>query len=197
MSLQRSIRRNRAAWHAGLLLLVSCFTLAGIAQDTKGKSNLKGINSLLIKEVRHEIIMLSDYSVFDNITFSINKPNGVVLMGQVVKPNLKQDAENVVRNIKGIGKVANNIEIMPLSPQDNTIRRAAFRAIYSQDELERYTTSAVPSIHIIVKNGNIILEGVAANQMDKDLAGNAAKQVSGVINVTNNLSLESSSSTNH
>jgi hyperosmotically inducible protein len=112
-------------------------------------------------------------------------------MGQVVKPTLKQDAENIVRGIEATGKVVNNIEVLPLSPNDDIIRRAAFRAIYSREGLDRYAMSAVPSIHIIVKNGNITLEGVAANQMDKDLAGIAAKQVSGAFSVTNNLRLES------
>jgi hyperosmotically inducible protein len=108
-----------------------------------------------------------------------------------VKPTLKQEAENAVRGIEAAGKVVNNIKVLPLSPNDDTIRRAAFRAIYSQDGLDRYAMSAVPSIHIIVENGNITLEGVAANKMDKDLAGIAANQVSGAFSVTNNLRLES------
>jgi hyperosmotically inducible periplasmic protein len=108
----------------------------------------------------------------------------------VVRPSLKQDAENVTRGIEGAGKVVNNIEVLPLSPNDDLIRRAAFRAIYSQQGMDRYAMSAVPSIHIIVKNGNITLEGVAANQTDKDLAGITAKQVS-AFSVTNNLRLES------
>lgn len=191
MSVQRSMRRNRAAWAAGFFLLVSCFTVAGLAQVTIGKQDSEAFHAWLVKEVRHELIMLPYYSVFDNLTFRIEGVDGIVLTGQVVKPNLKQDAENVVRRIEGTGKVVNNIEILPLSPNDDIIRRAAFRAIYSKDGLDRYAMSAVPSIHIIVLNGNITLEGLAANQMDKDLAGIAAKQVSGAFSVTNNLGLES------
>ena len=191
MSAQKSMRRNRAAWIARFFLLLSCFTVTGLAQVTKGKQDLEAIHDRLAKEVRHELIMLPYYSVFDNLAFRIEGVDSVVLMGQVVKPTLKQDAENVVRRIEGTGKVVNNIEVLPLSPNDDIIRRAAFRAIYYREELDRYALSAVPSIHIIVKNGNITLEGVAANQTDKDLAGMAAKQVSGAFSVTNNLGLES------
>lgn len=191
MSVQRSARGNQAAWAAGFFLLVACFTVAGLAQVTKGKQNLEAIHGRLAKEVRHELVMLPYYSVFDNLTFRIEGVDGVVLMGQVVKPTLKQDAENVVRRIEGTGKVVNNIEVLPLSPNDDRIRLAAFRAIYSREGLDRYAMSAVPSIHIIVKNGNITLEGVAANQTDKDLAGIAAGQVPGAFSVTNNLHLES------
>jgi len=191
MSVQRSMRRNRAAWTAGFFLFVSCFMAASLAQVTKGKQNLEAIHGRLAKKVRHELVMLPYYSVFDNLTFRIEGVDGVVLMGQVVKPILKQDAENAVRGIEATGKVVNSIEVLPLSRNDDIIRRAAFRAIYSQEGLDRYAMSAVPTIHIIVKNGNITLEGVAANQMDKDLAGIAAKQVSGAFSVTNNLRLES------
>jgi hyperosmotically inducible periplasmic protein len=191
MSIQMCKRRKRAVWAAGFFLSVSCFMAAGLAQVTKGKKDLEAIHGRLSKEVRHELIMLPYYSVFDNLTFRIDGLDDVVLMGQVVKPTLKQDAENAVHGIEAAGKVVNNIEVLPLSPNDDSIRRAAFRAIYSQDGLDRYAMSAVPSIHIIVKNGNITLEGVAANQMDKNLAGIAANQVAGVFSVTNNLRLES------
>jgi hyperosmotically inducible periplasmic protein len=191
MSIQMRMRKNRVACAAGFFLFVSCFMAAGFAQVTKRKHSLEAIHGRLAKEVRHELVMLPYYSVFDNLTFRIEGIDGVVLMGQVVKPNLKQDAENVVRAIEATGKVVNNIEVLPLSPTDDRIRQVTFRAIYSQEGLDRYAMSAVPSIHIIVKNGNITLEGVAANQMDKELAGMAAKQVSGAFSVTNNLRLVS------
>jgi hyperosmotically inducible protein len=105
----------------------------------------------------------------------------------VVRPTLKSDAENVVKNIEGVGKVVNNIEVLPLSPMDNQIRRAVYRAIFSEPGLSRYAESAVPSIHIIVKNGNVTLVGIVDNQGDKDLANIRAKGVSNVFSVTNNL----------
>jgi hyperosmotically inducible protein len=135
--------------------------------------------------------MLPYYTVFDNLAFRIEGIDTVVLMGQVVKPTLKEDAEKVVRNIEGAGKVVNHIEVLPLSPSDDRIRRAAFRTIYSLMGLDRYALSAIPSIHIVVKNGNITLEGVVANRADKDLAGITARQVSRAFGVTNNLAIES------
>ena len=191
MIVQKSMVRNRVAWAAGLFLFASCFMVASLAQSTKEKQRLEAMQGRLSKQVRHELVMLPYHSVFDNLTFRIEGVDSIVLMGQVVKPTLKQDAENAVRELEAVGKVVNNIEVLPLSPSDDSIRRAVFRAVYSREGFERYALSAVPSIHIIVKNGNITLEGVAANQMDKDIAGMAANQVSGAFSVTNNLRLES------
>jgi hyperosmotically inducible protein len=140
----------------------------------------------LIREVRHQLILLPYYSVFDNLGFRVDGDT-VTLEGQVVRPTLKSDAENVVKNIEGVGKVVNNIEVLPLSPMDNQIRRAVYRAIFSEPGLSRYAESAVPSIHIIVKNGNVTLVGIVDNQGDKDLANIRAKGVSNVFSVTNNL----------
>jgi hyperosmotically inducible protein len=132
------------------------------------------------------LILLPYYSVFDNLGFRVDGDT-VTLEGQVVRPTLKSDAENVVKNIEGVGKVVNNIEVLPLSPMDNQIRRAVYRAIFSEPGLSRYAESAVPSIHIIVKNGNVTLVGIVDNQGDKDLANIRAKGVSNVFSVTNNL----------
>lgn len=191
MILQKSMIRNRFAWAAGFFLFISFFMAAGLAQVTKGTQDLKAIHGRLAKQIHHELVMLPYYSVFDNLTFRIEGVDEVVLMGQVVKPNLKQDAEDAVRGIEATGKVVNNIEVLPLSPSDDIIRRAAFRAVYSQEGLDRYAIRAVPSIHIIVKNGNITLEGMAANQKDKDLSDIVVRQVSGAFSITNNLRLES------
>jgi hyperosmotically inducible periplasmic protein len=191
MSVQMCIGRNRAAWAAGFFLFVSFIAVTGLAQVTKGKQNMEARHARLAKQVRHELVLLPYYSVFDNLTFRIEGVDDVVLMGQVVRPTLKQEAESAVHGIEAAGKVVNNIVVLPLSPNDDSLRRAAFRAIYSQAGLDLYAMSAVPSVHIIVNNGNITLEGVTANQMDKDLAGMAARQVSGAFSVTNNLRLES------
>jgi hyperosmotically inducible protein len=111
----------------------------------------------------------------------------VLLVGQVVRPTLKSDAEAVVKNIEGVSSVENNIEVLPTSPMDDQLRRALFRAIYSDPALSRYAMSAVPSIHIIVKNGNVTLEGVADNETDKNIAGLRANGVPNVFSVKNNL----------
>jgi hyperosmotically inducible protein len=144
----------------------------------------------LAKEVRHELVMLPYYGVFDNLAYRVDGSK-VTLFGQVREPKLKSDAEKVVKSIEGVSGVDNQIEVMPLSPNDDQIRLAAYRAIYSKAPLQRYQMGAVPPIHIIVKNGDITLEGVVANEMDKNVAGIAANGVSGVHKVTNNLRTDS------
>jgi hyperosmotically inducible periplasmic protein len=144
----------------------------------------------LAKEVRHELVMLPYYSVFDDLAFRVN--GGVVtLLGEVTRPTLKDDAERVVKKIEGVEKVVNNIEVLPLSPNDDRIRMEAFRAIYSEPSLNiKYAHQAVPPIHIIVKNGNLTLTGVVASESDKTLAGIRANALPGVFSVTNNLRVE-------
>ena len=107
----------------------------------------------LTREVRHELVMLPYYGVFDNLAYKVDGRH-VTLYGQVTRPTLKSDAENVVKGIEGVEGVTNNIEVLPLSPNDDRVRLAVYRAIYGDPALQRYALSAVPSIHIIVKNGN-------------------------------------------
>jgi hyperosmotically inducible periplasmic protein len=140
----------------------------------------------LEREVRHELVLLPYYDVFDNLEFKVNG-SSVTLMGQVTTPTLKSGAEVAVRQIEGVERVDNQIEVLPLSPNDDRVRVAVYRAIYGAPGLDRYAMRAVPSIHIIVKNGNVALEGVTATEMDKTLAGAKANGVSGVFAVTNNL----------
>jgi hyperosmotically inducible protein len=140
----------------------------------------------LIKEVHHELVMLPYYGVFDNLAFKVDGAT-VTLLGQVTRPTLKSDAGNVVKNIEGVEKVINNIEVLPLSPNDDRIRIAEYRAIYGRPGLDQYALRAVPTIHIIVKNGHVTLVGAVMNQGDKDRAGIIANSVPGVFSVTNNL----------
>ena len=130
--------------------------------------------------------MLPYYGVFDNLAYSVN--GGVVaLYGQVTNPTLKSDAGNVVKRIEGVTKVDNQIEVLPLSPMDDQIRRAAYRVIYSEPALSRYAMQAVPPIHIIVDNGKVTLVGVVDNAGDKNIAGVRANTVPGVFSVANNI----------
>lgn len=140
----------------------------------------------ITREVRHELVMLPYYGVFDNLAYRVDGDT-VTLLGSVTRPTLKSDAENVVKNIEGVERVVNQIQVLPLSPNDDRIRIAAYRAIYGQTGLDRYALQAVPPIHIIVNNGNITLEGVVSTEMDKNLAEIQAKGVSGAFSVTNNL----------
>ena len=112
------------------------------------------------------------------------------MIGQVVNPTLKSDAENAVKNIEGVERVVNQIQVLPVSPNDDRIRRAVYRAIYGNEVLSQYELRAVPPIHIIVNNGHVTLEGVVSRQMDKQIAEMQAKSVPGVFSVTNNLRLE-------
>jgi len=141
------------------------------------------------REVRHELVTLSRYGVFDNISYRVDGTE-VTLMGQVVEPVLKDDAASAVKGIEGVTRVNNQIEVLPVSPMDWGIRRAVYRAIYGDPGLSRYAFQAVPSIHIIVKNGHVTLEGAVANQMDSSLANIRANSVPGVFSVDNHLRLD-------
>jgi hyperosmotically inducible protein len=144
--------------------------------------------SRLSNQVRHELVTLPWYGVFDNLEYQVNGSE-VILSGQVVSEHgqTKYDAENAVKRIEGVTSVVNHIEVLPPLPFDNQIRRAEYRAIFSQSTLGRYSMGAIPQIHIIVKGGHVTLEGVVMNQMDRDIAGLAANSVDGVFSVTNNL----------
>jgi hyperosmotically inducible protein len=140
----------------------------------------------IVREVRHQLIMLPYLNVFDNLTYSVDGYN-VTLKGQVTDPALKKDAENAVKHIEGVEKVDNQIEVLPTSTMDDGLRLRLYRAIYGFSALEKYAMPVIKPIRIIVKNGNVTLEGVVDNQTDKDLAGLRANGVADVFSVTNNL----------
>lgn len=138
------------------------------------------------REVRHELLMLPYYTIFDDLRYRVNGYN-VELLGEVNNPTLKSDAENAVKKIEGVEQVTNHIEILPPSPSDQRIREAVARRVFSFDGLSRYSWEAAPSIHIIVKNGHITLLGVVDSESDKNAAGIQANQVPGAFSVQNNL----------
>ena len=143
----------------------------------------------LQNKVRHELVMLPYYSVFDHITYKVEGDH-VELAGQVHRPTLKSGAARVVQQIEGVSSVTNNIEVLPLSPNDDRIRLGVYRAIYGSSALSRYALQPVPSIHIIVRNGQVTLEGVAANEMDKNIANIQAHSVPGVFSIAQNIVVE-------
>lgn len=153
--------------------------------DSRAQTSERG-RERLIKQIRHELVMLPYYGVFDNFSFRLDGGR-VTLLGQVATPTLKTSAERVVKGIEGVEAVDNQIEVFPLSPNDDRIRMAVYRAIYSQPALQRYGLQAVPPIHILVKNGNVMLEGVVANEGDKNIANIQARGVSGVFSVVDHL----------
>ena len=181
-----------------LAIAAGIATVPGMAQKEKDKdraadrANMPGGRSeeRIAKEVRHELVMLPYYGVFDNLAYRVDGSK-VTLFGQVREPKLKDDAGKAVKSIEGVSAVDNQIEVMPLSPADDSTRIAVYRAIYSKPSLQRYQMGAVPPIHIIVKNGDVTLEGVVANEMDKNVAGIAANGVTGVHKLVNNLRTES------
>jgi hyperosmotically inducible protein len=173
-----------------LLLTVPVITLASATRSAKGQRETKA-NQNLVREVRHQLLLLPYYSVFDNLAFKVDGDH-VTLEGQVTRPTLKSDAEGAVKSIEGISGVTNNIEVLPPSPMDDQLRHALYRAIYGDPVLSKYGWSSMPSIHIIVKNGHVSLEGVVDNETDKNLAGVRANSVPNVFEVKNNLVVNSS-----
>jgi hyperosmotically inducible protein len=146
-------------------------------------------NAQLARRVRHELVMLPYYGVFDNLAFSING-NTVTLYGQVLRPTTRSSAERVVKRLPGVARVVNNIHVLPLSSFDDSIRAATYRSIARTGGLYRYFAGANPSLHIVVDRGHVTLEGVVSNKGDRTLAYMAANRVPGVFSVTNNLRVE-------
>jgi hyperosmotically inducible protein len=168
------------------LLFVAVAVLVTATLATAQRNASQQAVERIQKEVRHEILMLPYFDVFDNITFKVEGYD-VTLSGQVIRPTLKTDAERVVKAIEGVEKVDNQIEVLPVSPNDNRIRIRAFRAIYGYSALQRYALPVIKPIRIIVKNGHITLEGVVDSEADKNLVNMRARGVSGAFSVTNNL----------
>jgi hyperosmotically inducible protein len=138
------------------------------------------------QKVRKELVTLPYYGVFDNLAFKVDGDT-VTLSGQVVRPITKSDAAARVAKIAGVEHVVNDIQVLPLSSFDSSIRVRTYRAVFSRGSLYRYALGTNPSIHIIVDNGHVTLEGLVSNQMDSQLAYMAASGVPGVFSVTNNL----------
>jgi hyperosmotically inducible protein len=162
------------------LLVASCLVIAQQSPPSNRSTER------ILREVRHELVMLPYLGVFDNLAYKVDGST-VTLLGQVTRPTLKSDAENVVKKIEGVEKVDNQIEVLPPSPMDDQLRRRLYRAIYGFPSLQKYALGVQQPIRIIVKGGNVTLEGVVDNDADKNTAGIRAKSVSGIFGVTNNL----------
>jgi hyperosmotically inducible periplasmic protein len=176
-----------AAW-------LPAFSAVAFAQKSHNDPYVPGPDneSRLIQEVRHQLVMLPYYSVFDDLGFQVNG-GAVTLVGAVTRPTLKSSAENVVKRVEGVTEVTNQIKVLPLSDMDWQIRRAMARTIYGDPQIgTRYGYQALPSIHIIVDNGNVTLEGVVGSEMDKNLINIRANSVPNVFHVTNNLQVSKS-----
>jgi hyperosmotically inducible protein len=166
-----------------VLVLLSLSTL-GLTQD-RAQPSAKS-QERITREVRHELLMLPYFGVFDYIAFKVDGST-VTLLGQVVRPSLKSDAENSLKRIEGVEKVDNQIEVLPPSSMDDGLRRRLYRSIYGYPALEKYALGVQKPIRIIVKSGRVTLEGVVDNDGDKNFAGIRANSVPGIFSVTNNL----------
>jgi len=171
--------------------LLSLLCLSAAAQDNQRDQPSAKSQDRIVREVRHELLMLPYFGVFDYIAFKVDGGT-VTLVGQVVRPVLKSDAENAVKRIEGVEHVNNQIEVLPPSPIDDQLRLRLFRIIYGDPGLEKYALGVQKPIRIIVKNGHVTLEGVVDSQGDKDLAGIRAKTVPGSFSVDNNLQVTGS-----
>ncbi|MFZ0291601.1 MAG: BON domain-containing protein [Candidatus Sulfotelmatobacter sp.] len=169
-----------------VVVVVTLLTLAtlGFAQDRDQPSARS--QERITREVRHELLMLPYFGVFDYIAFRVDGST-VTLLGQVARPSLKSDAENAIKHIEGVEKVDNQIEMLPPSPMDDGLRIRLFHEIYGYPPLEKYALGVQKPIRIIVKSGRVTLEGVVDNDADKNFAGVRANGVPGIFSVTNNL----------
>jgi hyperosmotically inducible protein len=181
---------RKAFWlGVSLALGVRAATLPALAQNVpaaKKQGAGEKYPEGLAREVHHQLTVLPYVSVFDHLAFTLNG-NNVTLTGQVVRHTLKTEAEAAVKSIEGVGAVANQIEELPVSPGDDDLRRVVYRAIYEDSVLSRYAVDELPSIHIIVKNGNVALEGQVESEADRNRALVRAGFVANVSSVRNNL----------
>lgn len=166
--------------------------ITAMATDAFSKPETLQTSARVIREVRHELATLPWYGVFDWLEFDVQPDNTVVLRGQVVRPITKSDAEGRVREIDGVPRVINQIEVLPLSSVDDRLRIALYRTLYGWNSpLFRYAHQSVPSIHIIVNRGRATLKGVVANRNDAQIAYMRARGVPGLFEVRNELVVES------
>lgn len=165
------------------VLMAGALAVASAAASTPSDADLA-------KSVRHEVLMYSRYTLWDDVSFRVNSGN-VELLGAVSQPYKKQDLQKIVQSIPGVASVTNELKVLPLSSFDDRLRIQVARAIYGDVALSRYAMGAVPSIHIIVDNGRVTLTGAVATDTDKQIAGmRAAAAGLSFGSVVNNLSVD-------
>jgi hyperosmotically inducible periplasmic protein len=180
-------RIARLSWSLVFFLVIFAQAASMKAQTGSGaRPTSSDEKTLLSREIHHQLQVLPFYSVFDNIAFTING-SMVTLTGQVLRPTLKENAEATVKSLEGVAVVVNHIELLPASPSDDELRRGIYRAVYENATLARYAAQTVPSIHIIVKNGSVTLEGSVDSLADSNLAAARAGSVPNVQSCKNNL----------
>ena len=186
-----SSRTSQRMFGVAILSLSIC--ASAIVGNALAKANPQGaLSASVVRQVRHELATLPYYGVFDWLEFQTLPDNTVVLRGQVVRPSTKSEAEARVKDIDGVSKVVNEIEVLPPSPSDDRLRIALYRAIYNWNSpLFRYATQSIPPIHIIVDRGRATLRGIVATKADAQIAYMRARAVPGLFDVKNELLIES------
>lgn len=169
--------------------LLASTSVATAAQDATRDQPSPKSEERIIKQVRHELVMLPYVGVFDNLSYKVEGYK-VTLMGQVVRPVTKSDAENAVKHVEGVEQVDNQIEVLPTSPMDDGLRRRVYRAIYGYPAFTKYAMVPLKPIRIIIKNGHLTLLGVVDSEADKNLVGIRANGVSGIFSVDNDLQVQ-------
>jgi hyperosmotically inducible protein len=167
-------------------LLGSVLLATGLATAASNVGELKPVEN----RIRQELVRMPFLSLYDDLSFSVDEYGNVVLRGETIRPTIRTDAERLVKSVEGVAAVENRIEVLPLSPFDNNIRVRVARAVYGASALNRYLLNPNPAIRIIVKDGNVTLKGVVANDGDRNIAGILANSVSGAFSVTNELRVE-------
>ena len=180
---EMDMRIMNNSWLAAAVLLAALPAATLLAAPTKSAGSIED-------RVRHELVMMPFYNVFDDLSFRVDSEGTVTLLGAVTDPYLKWEAEKSVKRVAGVTRIDDQIEVLPLSTFDNQIRIRTYRALVRTSSLYRYFLGTQPSIRIIVKNGHVMLDGVVSNNMDSQLAYMAANRVPGVFSVTNNLQTE-------
>ena len=178
-------------------LSLTVFQPSAVAQRSDVKVQRSSDNSRetarLVKEIRHELLTLPWYGVFDWLEGNVGPDGQVILRGWVVRPTTKSDAEARVKEIEGVNGLKSDIQVLPLSPNDDRIRRALYNTLFNgNSQLFRYALGANPSIHIITNNGKVTLKGIVSSEADKNYANIKARGVSGVFEVKNELEVEGS-----
>ena len=144
----------------------------------------------LEKNIGHALQTLAWYGVFDDLSYRVDAAGNVTLAGQVARPVVSRDAVAAVKNVPGVRSVDNQVEVLPLSPFDDSIRLRAYYAIFGHPALSRYAINARSPIRILVKNGEVTLAGVVASELDSQLIETRVRSLPFTFQVTNKLRVE-------
>jgi len=187
------MRKGLQTFLAAILALGTTGLAFAGSTDQAAQQSMSSVNQRLDQrlsgEVRHELNMIPEFTVFDNLAYRVDGGT-VTLFGQVRDAIVKDSAEARVKHLEGVERVDNQIEILPASFNDDRIRRQVALAVFNDPRLFNYGIQSVPPIHIIVKNGHVNLEGMVMTQTDKNDAFIRANGVPGVFSVENNLQVE-------